>query len=311
VTEVDGHVRSRANGRNLVRPLVWESVMGMLASKAIVITGAGRGLGRAYALEAAREGASVVVNDVDATEAEAVVTAIVQGGGRAVAHTESIATWDGARSVIDRSVEAFGKLDGLVNNAGILHAARPHEEQEQPARKAVEVNLLGSIYVGAHAMRVMVGQGHGVIVNNTSSSHYGVPDLATYSATKGALASLTYSWAVDMMPFGVRVNAFSPSAFTRMSTASGSPNALKAPPIERNVPAVIYLLSDQSAGITGQVIQLRVNDLVVVAHPHLTDAFATAEGGWTPQLVTERFDPVLRANIQPLGWAPALTEVAS
>jgi len=84
---------------------------------------------------------------------------------------------------------------------------------------------------------------------------------------------------------------------------------LKAPPIERNVPAVIYLLSHQSEGITGQVVQLRVNDLVVVAHPHVTDAFATAEGGWTPQLVAERFDPVLRANIQPLGWAPALTEI--
>jgi NAD(P)-dependent dehydrogenase (short-subunit alcohol dehydrogenase family) len=279
--------------------------MGLLDEKAIVVTGAARGLGRAYALEAAREGASVVVNDVDEAEAEAVVDEIIAAGGEASVYVASVVSWEGALGVVEHCQERFGKLDGLVNNAGILHAALPHEEDEKRARAIVEVNVLGAIYVGAHAMRVMIDQGHGAIVNNTSSSHYGVPGLASYSATKGALASLTYSWAVDMLPFGVRVNAFSPSAFTRMSTQSGRSNALKAPPVERNVPAVIYLLSDAADGITGQVVQLRGEDLVVVAHPGLTEAVASAPE-WTPSLVVTRFDPVLRANIQPLGWGPAM-----
>ena len=279
--------------------------MGMLEGKAIVITGAGRGLGRGYALEAVRQGASVVVNDVDAAEAEAVVAEIAAAGGSAVAHTESIATWEGAGSVIQACVGAFGRLDGLMNNAGILYPAASHEEEPERMRRIVEINLLGAMYVGTHAMRVMVEQGHGTIVNNASSSHYGVPGLASYSATKGALATLTYCWSIDMEPYGIRVNAFSPSAYTRMSDGAGNAVALQAPPIERNVPAVIYLLSDASEGITGQIVQLRGQDLVVVAHPTLTDASATADE-WTPELVAERFDPVLRANLEPVGWAPAL-----
>ena len=151
----------------------------------------------------------------------------------------------------------------------------------------------------------MVEQGHGgAIVNNASSSHMGVPDLA-YSATEGGLASLTYSWAIDMQPFGIRVNAFSPSAFTRMSTSAGNPNVDQPPPVDRNVPAVIYLLSNGADGITGQIVQLRGHDLVVAAHPQLTDAVATAEE-WTPDAVANEFDPVLRANLQSVGWAPAL-----
>jgi NAD(P)-dependent dehydrogenase (short-subunit alcohol dehydrogenase family) len=282
--------------------------MGLLEGKAIVVTGAGRGLGRAYALGAAREGSSVVVNDVDAVEAESVVQEILADGGQAVAHPASIATWNGAGGLIEHCLAAFGRIDGLVNNAGILCPNLPHEEQEEQARRIVEVNLLGAIYVGAHALRAMVNQGYGAVVNNTSSAHYGVPGLATYSATKGGLASLTYAWAVDMRPFGIRVNAVSPSALTRMSTQSGNDLALKAPPVERNVPVVIYLLSDRADGITGQVVQLRGDDLVVVAHPAPTDAVASAER-WTPDLVAERFDPVLRANLQAVGYAPAL-EVA-
>jgi len=278
----------------------------MLDGKAVVITGAGRGLGRGYALEAARQGAAVVVNDIDARAAEAVVVEIISAGGTAVGHTDSIANWDGARTVIERCLEAFGRLDGLVNNAGILHTCPSEDEQEAAARSIVEINLLGAIFAGTHAMRVMVDQGYGAIVNNTSSAQMGVPRLASYSATKGALASLTYSWAVDMQPHGVRVNAFAPSAWTRMTEAAGNPVSRKAPAVERNVPPVIYLLSDQADGITGQIMQMRGEDLVVVAHPAVTDAAATCDD-WTTEAVVERFDPVLRANLQPLGWAPALS----
>jgi NAD(P)-dependent dehydrogenase (short-subunit alcohol dehydrogenase family) len=284
-----------------------EGTLGLLERKAIVITGAGRGLGRGYALEAARQGACVVVNDVDAPLAESVAAEIVAGGGRAVAHTDSIATWDGAAALIALSLDAFGRLDGLVNNAGIQHAGPSLETDETSIRAIFEVNVLGAIFVGTHAMRAMVGQGQGgTIVNNGSSSQMGVPDLAAYSATKGALATLTYSWAIDMRPYGIRVNAFAPSAFTRMSEASGNPISLQAPPIERNVPAMIYLLSPAAEGITGQIIQLNVRSLHIVAHPTLTDAAVTTADEWTPAEVIERFDPVLRANLQDVGWGPSL-----
>jgi NAD(P)-dependent dehydrogenase (short-subunit alcohol dehydrogenase family) len=281
--------------------------MGLLENKAIAITGAGQGLGRGYALEAARQGACVVVNDVDQSLAESVVAEIIAGGGHAVVHTASIATWDGAETLVAQCLDAFGRLDGLVNNAGIQHAGASLDMEEAPIRKLFEVNVLGAIFAGTHAMRALVEQGHGgTIVNNGSSSQMGVPDLAAYSATKGALATLTYSWAIDMRPYGIRVNAFAPSAFTRMSTSSGNPISLQAPPIERNVPAVIYLLSDAAEGITGQLIQLNIKNLHVVAHPTLTDAAVTTADEWTPDEVIERFDPILRANLQDVGWAPAL-----
>jgi NAD(P)-dependent dehydrogenase (short-subunit alcohol dehydrogenase family) len=226
-------------------------------------------------------------------------------GGVAVVHAESIATWDGARSVIDRCVDALGGLDGVVNNAGIYYTCASHEQQRGRLETIVEVNLLGAMYVGTHAMRVMVEHGHGAIVNNASASHMGAPGTAAYAATKGALATLTYCWAIDIAPYGVRVNAFSPNASTRMTAESVNPAARNAPPVERNVPAVIYLLSDHADGISGQIVQLRDNDLVVLAHPQLTDVFATADE-WTPDTVLERFDPVLRANLQPVGWGPAV-----
>jgi NAD(P)-dependent dehydrogenase (short-subunit alcohol dehydrogenase family) len=281
--------------------------MGMLDNKAIVITGAGRGLGRGYALEAARQGASVLVNDIEGHLAGDVVAEITAGGGAAVAVESSVTTWEGAQSIIDGCVEAFGQLDGLVNNAGIIYATASADDQEGPIRRIVEVNLIGAMFMGTLAMRVMIDQGHGgAIVNNASSSQMGAPDLAAYSATKGALSTLTYCWAIDLQPHRIRVNAFSPSASTRMSTLSGNPISQQAPPVERNVPAVVYLLSDAAEGITGQVIQLNQTELHVVAHPALvSSADATAEQ-WTPEAVVERFDQVLRAHLQPVGWGPSL-----
>jgi short-subunit dehydrogenase involved in D-alanine esterification of teichoic acids len=175
--------------------------------------------------------------------------------------------------VIDRCVDALGGLDGVVNNAGIYYTCASHEQERGRLETIVEVNLLGAMYVGTHAMRVMVEHGHGAIVNNASASHMGAPGTAAYAATKGALATLTYCWAIDMAPYGVRVNAFSPNASTRMTAESVNPAARNAPPVERNVPAVIYLLSDHADGISGQIVQLRDNDLVVLAHPQLSRRF--------------------------------------
>ena len=268
--------------------------MGMLAEKVVVITGAARGLGRAYALDAAREGAAVVVNDINHA-VRSVAAEIVAAGGSAVANEDSVTTWSGAESIIACAMDTFGRLDGLVNNAGVLHLCQPWEVSEETVRASIDVNLTGSIFVGAHATKVMVSQKSGSIVNNASSGALGAPGRAVYAATKGALSSLTYAWAVDLAPYSIRVNAFSAVAETPMSTAPGLPT------VEENAPMVTYLLSDASDGITGQVVHRFRDSFMVLSHPDFTDHIARVPGASAAGIVAA-FDPVLRAASQRVGW---------
>jgi NAD(P)-dependent dehydrogenase (short-subunit alcohol dehydrogenase family) len=270
-----------------------------LEGKAIAVTGAASGLGRAYALNAAAAGAAVLVNDVS-PDVEQVVAEIGQRGGRAMANVGTVESWENAAAIIEGCLEAFGRLDGLINNAGIIYACPPHEAEQHRLAKVVSVNLLGALYVGTHALRVMAEQRAGSVVNMTSASQMGTPGVSAYAATKGALASLTYTWAIDMEPFGVRVNGFAPSAWTQMSVDAGKPPSIPTPPPEANAPAVTYLLSDRADGITGQILQLRGDDIVIVHHPSLSEHHATNEL-WTVDAVTAQIDPILREHLQPVG----------
>lgn len=161
---------------------------GLLDGRAIVVTGAGRGLGRAYALDLAAHGASVVVNDVDEAEAVAVAEQI---GVRAVASGHDVTDPAAVTALIDRCVEAFGRLDGLVNNAGLYHEAPPWEETADRIRRVVSLNVVGALLCQAAASRVMRETGGGAIVNASSGGMFGFPAVSTYAATKGALAALT------------------------------------------------------------------------------------------------------------------------
>ncbi|MGW3962778.1 SDR family NAD(P)-dependent oxidoreductase [Amycolatopsis sp. NPDC005003] len=241
--------------------------MGFLDGRAVVITGAGRGLGRAFARHAAGTGAAVVVNDVDAEPARETVAAIVADGGTAVPSVGSVADADYARSLISLCRSRFGSLDGLVNNAAVGYHAAPWEDDDpERTRALVETNVLGPLHCGTAAAKVMCAQGRGVIVNVTSGSMIGQARAAAYSASKGAVASMTYSWATDLAEHGVRVNAVSPIAWTRLMAADpkGNPDA---PPPERVAPLVTYLLSDLSAGVTGQVLRLADGHLHAVRQP--------------------------------------------
>jgi NAD(P)-dependent dehydrogenase (short-subunit alcohol dehydrogenase family) len=275
--------------------------MGVLDGKAVIVTGAGQGLGRAYALDAAAEGASVVVNDIDAAAADTVAAEIAGNGGRAVPVVGSVADWDRAGDLVAVCLKEYGAVDGLVNNAGVLNLTPPWDESEMSIRRVVEVNLLGALFVGTHAVRAMMDQGSGSIVNITSSAQLGLSTMGTYGATKGALASLTYSWSVDLGGHFIRVNAYAPVARTAMADMSPVlPPDIPDP--ADNAAIVTYLLSDLSAGITGQVIQRRGNRLVVLAHPRLTEHGAEADA-WTVDTVVDRFDPVLRQHQEPVGYA--------
>ena len=273
--------------------------MGILEGKAIVVTGAGAGLGRAYALHAAAEGAAVVVNDVAPESAVTTVEMIANQGGTAIVSSGSVDSWVNAERVIADCARSFGAVDGLVNNAGVVRVSDPWLAEEADIRAVVETNLLGALFVGVHALRVMVKQGSGAIVNNTSSAQLGLPRMAVYGATKGGLASLTYGWALDAAAHGVRVNAYSPVAVTAMVDLS--PLQLQElPSPEDNAPVVSYLLSDLAHDVTGQVVQRRGDALVVMSHPDLTEHSASA-APWTVETVVQTLGPVLRAGLQPVG----------
>ncbi len=279
--------------------------MGVLDGKAVIVTGAGRGLGAAYATLAAGHGARVVVNDVDPAEAHLTVERIAAGGGSAVAHVGDVASWDDAGGLIARCVEEFGRLDGLVNNAGIIRVARPEDMRESDYRDLMEVNVLGPCYCGTHAMRHMLSEGHGVIVNVTSGAQAGSPLLAGYGATKGAIASLTYSWAMDLAGTGVRVNAISPMADTRMfdpklrvdQAAAGQP---PGPQPEDNAPVVVFLLSDHSRHLNGQVVRIDGTRLSLMTHPAILEPVLSA-GEWTVEAVVEAFRGGLDDHVVGLG----------
>ena len=281
--------------------------MELLKGKAIVITGAGRGLGEAYAKHAASEGAMVVVNDIDRESAAGVVEAIRQKAGKAVTCYESVTTWDGAAAIIRTCLDQFGRFDGLVNNAGIMPTADPWTHQEDELRKVVDINLVGALYCGTHAMKHMIAQRSGVIVNVTSGAQMGRALMGAYGATRAGTAALTYGWAIDCQPHGVRVNAIWPTARTEISAAYRNTAHAKARghigfmTADENAPLMTYLLSDLSSHMTGQVVMMRGGRLGIVAPPRITEHVLSREGGWTVDGIAEAFTSKLNAGLQPLG----------
>jgi len=280
-------------------------VTGVLDGRAVVITGSGRGLGRAYALEVAAAGAAVVINDVDGDAAASVVAEIEEAGGRAVADVHSVADPDGARALVDGCIDAFGRLDGLVNNAGVLTEAPPWETTDEQTYRMVAVNVLGTIYCGHAAIdRMRTAGAPASIVNVTSGTHLGQPGLAVYGATKGAVASLTYGWALDLAGTNVRVNALSPLAITPMKLPPYDGHAHPA-----EVAAVItYLLSDASARLTGQLVRRARDQLGLIRHPAVGRMIS---GEWTLDAIADAFDKVLADDLEPVGFGAHLLDPRS
>ena len=288
--------------------------MGRLEGRGVIVTGAGRGLGRSFAIAAAREGAGVVVNDIDADVAKAVVDEVRREGGRAVASVGSVSDWAAAAQLVACCVDKFGAVDGLVNNAVTYGFGHPWDEGAEQIRRQVEVNILGSLYCGAHAMRHMKDQHRGSIVNVTSNVLMGKIGMSTYAAAKGALASATFSWALEMMPYNVRVNALAPGAMTRAAELSGPfgrPDKKDDPPPEKVAPAIVFLLSDLSAEITGQVVLLMGRRLGLMSHPRLLEP-VLEDDEWSAERIAEVYDRIYRSKLEPIGrgattyeWRPS------
>lgn len=284
--------------------------MSFLDGKAVVITGAGSGLGAAYAKHAGKLGAALFLNDVDPEAVEAIAGEIRDAGGRAVAFPGSIGSWDYAERLIDACVGEYGRIDGLINNAGILRHGRITEVTERDFRSMLDVNTIGAAGCAAHAARRMLSQGTpGSIVNVASGSQAGDIALGAYGASKAAVASLTYSWAMELRDTNVRVNAMSPLAGTAMAgtnmqyLAQQSANRevvyTTLPPAEVSAPLAAFLLSDRSIGINGQLVRIAGDELSFVTHPLI--AQPVLKGTWTDDAIDEAFRTVLAARQCKLG----------
>ncbi|HZT67813.1 MAG TPA: SDR family oxidoreductase [Acidimicrobiales bacterium] len=283
--------------------------MGLLDGKVAIVTGAGRGIGRGEALLLAAEGARVVVNDLgttldgagaDTSVAQTVVEEITAAGGTAVANQDDVASWEGARRLVDHAVESFGDLNILVNNAGFVRDRMSFNMDEDDFDSVVRVHLKGHFAPSRFAAsywrsRSKAGEPvYGRVINTTSEAGlWGTPGQANYAAAKGAIYSMTLVLARELERLGVTVNAVAPRARTRMTETLGGGFSPDQPAEgfddlhpDNIAPAVVWLASESAGDISGQVF------MVTGGRVHLIDGFSEAaavskEGRWTAAELVE------------------------
>ena len=286
----------------------------LMEGKVVLVTGAGRGVGRGVALEMARAGAAVVVNDLgvslggddggDVAPAQQVVDEIRAIGGQAVADFNSVSIWDGAHAMVQAALDSFGRIDAVVNNAGNLRDVLFHKMTEEDFDAVIGVHLKGTFNVSRAAAPHFRQQGAGVYLHMTSTSGLiGNMGQANYSAAKLGIVALSKSIAIDMARFGVRSNAVAPFAWTRMvsSIPDETPEqkkrveGLKKLVPEKVAPLCVALCSDAGARVTGQIFGARNNEIYLFSQPRPFRTAHTAEG-WTPEAIAERVFPQFAAD---------------
>jgi NAD(P)-dependent dehydrogenase (short-subunit alcohol dehydrogenase family) len=278
--------------------------MGALEGRVAVITGAGRGIGREHALLFAREGAKIVVNDLggsnagdgsDAAPAHDVAAEIKDAGGEAVANTENIATWAGAKSVIAQAIDEFGQLDVVVNNAGILRDAFIASMEEAQWDAVIGVHLKGHFAVLKHAAEYWKAQSkagdqpNAAVINTASGSGVTLPNAgqANYGSAKAAIAALTLIAAEELDRYGVRVNAIAPIARTRLTLATPGMGALMSEPEEgevdlfspANISPLVAYLATEKCPVTGKVFAVQGGAISALRGWHDSDTIET-DGIW-------------------------------
>ncbi|MBU0789437.1 MAG: SDR family oxidoreductase [Polycyclovorans sp.] len=285
----------------------------MMEGKVVVVTGAGRGIGRDMALLMAAEGAAVVVNDLGVsvdgsvsteTPAAEVVREIESRGGRAVANGESVSDWTAAGRIVQCAMDTFGRIDAVVNNAGILRDRFFFNMSLEEWRAVIDVHLNGTFYVSRAAAPHFKAQNSGAYVHMTSTSgligNYG---QANYGAAKLGIASLSKQIAMDMKRYNVRSNCISPFAWSRMigSIPTETPQQqarvekLKKMEAGKIAPVAVYLASDAAHEVSGQIFAVRANEIFLMSQPRPIRGVHRSEG-WTPQTVAEHAMPALKAD---------------
>jgi NAD(P)-dependent dehydrogenase (short-subunit alcohol dehydrogenase family) len=288
-----------------------------LDGKVVLVTGAGGGIGRDFALALARAGAKVVVNDIGATvqgegrdlaRAAAVVDEIKAAGGEAVANGESVSDWDGANRMVTQAVDTFGRIDCVINNAGILRDRFFFNMSVEEWRSVIDVHLNGAFYVSRAAAPHFKNQQSGSYVHMVSTSGLiGNFGQANYSAAKLGIVALSKSIAMDMARFKVRSNCISPFAWSRMIGAIPTETEEQKARVARLqrmetakiAPLAVYLASDAAADVSGQIFAVRANEIFLMGQSRPLRSMHTAEG-WTPETIAERAMPALRPSFYKL-----------
>lgn len=250
--------------------------MEWLQDKCVLVTGAAGGIGSVVAGYLAREGATLVLADTDLPAVEGIAKALRAQGGRATAHQVDVSSWDSCAQLLEIALQLRGRVDGLVQFAGVAYFAKPWEEQDgAKARRLLEVNLLGTYHLGVQVLQHMKDRGSGAIVNVSSGAQAGIAASAAYCASKAGVAGLTYAWALDAAPHGIRVNALSPVGTSGMTRTTDAYLRAKGDlqgerpfvdPIA-NAPVVSFLLSDLSRDVTGQVLRVHGGQVQLMSHP--------------------------------------------
>ncbi len=298
----------------------------LLKGKVAVVTGAGKGLGRAEAIELAKQGAKVVVNDLGAATdgsgvsrgpADEVVTEIKKDGGQAVASYASVAVVEGAESIIKTAVDNFGRIDILVNNAGFNRDRMIYNTTDEEWESVIKVNLSGTFYCTRAACKIMRHQGYGRIINTSSHAGLGNMGQANYSAAKEGIVGFTRTVARDMARYGVTCNVIRPVAGTRgfmemvkekglreawvkMWGAELAEERLKQM-LELNQPEdvaglVVYLASEKADNVNGCVFEVWHGHIGIFVDPPPLEQVLWKEGRWTVEELIETMPTTLTKN---------------
>jgi len=289
----------------------------LLKGKAVVVTGAGRGVGREIALLMAKEGARVVVNDYGGSEtgsgasqkpAAEVAEEIRKGGGEAVPNYDSVATMAGGQAIIKTATDAFGRIDVVVNNAGILRDRMIFNMTEDEWDAVINTHLKGTFAVTRAAAPIMREQKWGRFINMTSTSGLiGNIGQANYAAAKLGIFGLTKATALDMARYNVTANCISPFAWTRMIGTIPTETDQQKARVEKIkqmspahiAPMAVFLASDGAKDVTGQVFGVRGKELMLFGHERPIMRVHHAEG-WTPARIADMFPGTLQHHLVPL-----------
>ncbi len=289
----------------------------MLEGKVVLVTGAGGGIGRDFALAMAASGAKVLVNDLGTSvkgegtssgPAQKVVDEIRAAGGTAAANTDSVADWTSANRIVQAALDAFGRIDVIVNNAGILRDRFFFNMSVEEWRAVIDVHLNGSFYVSRAAAPHFKSQESGAYIHMTSTSGLvGNLGQANYSAAKLGIVGLSKSIALDMAKYRVRSNCIAPFAWSRMigsiptETADQQARVAKLKSMETSkiAPLAVYLASEGAKDVSGQIFAVRANEIFLMSQNRPLRS-VHRDGGWTPETVGTHAIPALRAHFYPL-----------